>query len=273
MEALAAPLGVLIGLSLGAAGAGGSILAVPLLVYVVGLEAKEATSTSLAVVSAVSLAAMTLHWRQGRVMVRSGAVFGLSGVGASVGGSYLNRATDPRVLLLAFAGLMVAAAWGMIRSGRARSAESFQGASAGGRRLPGSAASWTAASWTAASWTKVALVAAGSLVGFVTGFFGVGGGFLVVPALALILRYPIHQAVGTSLLVISINAAVALASRAGGPMAPWHVMVAFTAGALVGVAIGTRIGATLQPQALSRAFGTLVLGIAVYTFVRTSLDF
>ena len=268
MEALAAPLGVLIGLSLGAAGAGGSILAVPLLVYVVGLEAKEATSTSLAVVSAVSLAAMTLHWRQGRVMVRSGAVFGLSGVGASVGGSYLNRATDPRVLLLAFAGLMVAAAWGMIRSGRARSAESFQGASAGGRRLPGSAASWTAASWT-----KVALVAAGSLVGFVTGFFGVGGGFLVVPALALILRYPIHQAVGTSLLVISINAAVALASRAGGPMAPWHVMVAFTAGALVGVAIGTRIGATLQPQALSRAFGTLVLGIAVYTFVRTSLDF
>ena len=268
MEALAAPLGVLIGLSLGAAGAGGSILAVPLLVYVVGLEAKEATSTSLAVVSAVSLAAMTLHWRQGRVMVRSGAVFGLSGVGASVGGSYLNRATDPRVLLLAFAGLMVAAAWGMIRSGRARSAESFQGASAGGRRLPGSATSWTAASWT-----KVALVAAGSLVGFVTGFFGVGGGFLVVPALALILRYPIHQAVGTSLLVISINAAVALASRAGGPMAPWHVMVAFTAGALVGVAIGTRIGATLQPQALSRAFGTLVLGIAVYTFVRTSLDF
>ena len=268
MEALAAPLGVLIGLSLGAAGAGGSILAVPLLVYVVGLEAKEATSTSLAVVGAVSLAAMTLHWRQGRVMVRSGAVFGLSGVGASVGGSYLNRATDPRVLLLAFAGLMVAAAWGMIRSGRARSAESFQGASAGGRRLPGSAASWTAASWT-----KVALVAAGSLVGFVTGFFGVGGGFLVVPALALILRYPIHQAVGTSLLVISINAAVALASRAGGPMAPWHVMVAFTAGALVGVAIGTRIGATLRPQALSRAFGTLVLGIAVYTFVRTSLDF
>jgi uncharacterized membrane protein YfcA len=110
----AAPLGLLIGLSLGALGAGGSILAVPALVYAAGESARRATTTSLLVVGAAALVGMAAHYRAGRVRVGTGVAFGLAGLGGSVAGGTLNRHVDPNLLLLAFSVLVVIAAWRMV---------------------------------------------------------------------------------------------------------------------------------------------------------------
>src|SRR5690349_629041 len=111
---LASPLGLLIGFSLGAFGAGGSVLAVPALVYAAGETARGATTTSLLVVGAAALVGMLAHYRAGRVRVGVGASFGLAGVGGSVAGSTLNRHLDPNFLLLAFSVIVVIAAWRML---------------------------------------------------------------------------------------------------------------------------------------------------------------
>ncbi|HEY5875969.1 MAG TPA: sulfite exporter TauE/SafE family protein, partial [Ilumatobacteraceae bacterium] len=112
---LASPLGFLIGLSLGALGGGGSILAVPSLVYAAGQTPKHATTTSLVLVALTALIGMVPHWRAHRVRFGAGLVFGLAGIGGSLLGSHWNSAADPDVLLLAFAGLMLVAAYGMWR--------------------------------------------------------------------------------------------------------------------------------------------------------------
>jgi uncharacterized membrane protein YfcA len=110
---LSLPLGLLIGLALGGLGGGGSILAVPALVYVVGLGAKEAVTTSLVVVGVVALGGMLGHWRAGRVRVAAGLWFGVAGVAGSLIGTRLNRTVDPNALLMAFAGVMMLVAWRM----------------------------------------------------------------------------------------------------------------------------------------------------------------
>ena len=117
---LAIPLGLLVGLALGALGGGGSILAVPALVYVVGLGPKEAVTTSLVVVGVAAIGGMIVHWRAGRVRVAAGLWFSLAGVTGSLLGSRLNRAVNPDLLLVAFAGVMVIAAWRMSSAARRR---------------------------------------------------------------------------------------------------------------------------------------------------------
>ena len=112
---LASPLGLLIGLSLGALGGGGSILAVPALVYAAGQSAKGATTTSLILVAITSVIGIVPHWRNRRVRLLPGALFGVAGVGGSLLGSHWNEAADPDVLLLAFSGVMVAAGVAMLR--------------------------------------------------------------------------------------------------------------------------------------------------------------
>ena len=114
---------------------------------------------------------------------------------------------------------------------------------------------------------KVAV--AGSAVGFITGFFGVGGGFIIVPVLSLILAYGIQEAIGTSLLIIVINSGVALASRVGDWGAPWDVTVPFTLAGLVVVIIGAHLGAKLRSNVLARTFAGLILALAVYTIARS----
>jgi uncharacterized membrane protein YfcA len=166
---LASPLGLLIGLSLGALGGGGSILAVPALVYAAGQDAKHATATSLVLVALTAVIGILPHLRAGRVRVAAGTVFGLAGIGGSLLGSRWNKAADPDALLLAFAGLMLVAAVAMWR--RTRTA-----APRPAPRAVGAAAAPTAPH-TAVHLdlpTVVKVVVAGSVVGLLTGFFGVG---------------------------------------------------------------------------------------------------
>ena len=299
---LASPLGFLIGLSLGALGGGGSILAVPVLVYVAGQGAKAATTTSLVVVGAISFGGMIAHWRAGRVKGGAGLVFGLAGVGGSLVGSALNRQVNPQVLLLGFAALMVVAAWRMLASQKAKSdsprsdpdelpihaaanvatstasidaggalaTAGGSGATSGGQRVAGGA---PAKGVTSPGFiqTAVRVVLVGTVVGFMTGFFGVGGGFVVVPGLVLALRFDMPVAVGTSLLVIVVNTIVALASRLATTGIPWGVAIPFTVAGLLGVGLGNRLASKVSGPVLIRWFAALLVALAAYTAIRSGM--
>jgi uncharacterized membrane protein YfcA len=283
---LTLPLGVLIGITLGAVGGGGSILAVPVLVYAVGLEAKAATTASLVVVGIAAIGGMVGHWRAGRVRVVAGITFGLAGVGGSVVGSLLNRSVNPHVLLLAFSALTVLAAWSMW-SRRRRHALVDRG---GDTTVP--AGQIAADGATVSSPSRPAdrpalessvlpsrpglvtigkVLAAGTVVGFVTGFFGVGGGFVVVPALVLALGYAMPVAVGTSLLVIAINSAAALLSRMATSGVDWHVALPFAGTAVVGSIVGKRIADQLPAASLMGWFVALLLVVAAYMAVQSAV--
>jgi uncharacterized protein len=266
VRALAAsPLGFLIGLSVGALGGGGSILAVPVLVYVAGQDPRAATTTSLVIVGLAAVVGMADHWRSGRVRVGPGLVFGLAGVGGSLGGSALNRRLDPDLLLLAFAGLVLVAAWRMLigcpSCTEVGEREAISGAGTtkvvAGLRVD------------AATVTKV--VVAGTVVGFFTGLFGVGGGFIIVPALTLGLHFAMPEAIGTSLLIIAVNSAVALGPRIGQGGVDWDMNVPFAISTVVGTLVGSRLADRLPARTMLRWFAGLLIAVAVYTAIRSGM--
>jgi len=247
---LASPLGFLIGLSLGALGGGGSILAVPALVYAAGQDPKGATTTSLVLVTITALIGIIPHWRAGRVRLAAGTVFGLAGIGGSLLGSAWNETVDADVLLLAFSVLMLVAAYAMWRRLAARTPTDVP-TEAIAVRLDAT--------------TAVKVVVAGSFIGLLTGFFGVGGGFVIVPALVLALGFTMPEAVGTSLLVIAVNSTVALATRLPGGSIEWGTVVPFTIASLIGVFIGSRLASTRDPSFLQKWFIGFLVVIAFYT--------
>ena len=268
---LALPLGLIIGLALGALGGGGSILAVPALVYVVGLGPEEAVATSLVVVGVAALGGMVGHWRAGRVRVAAGLWFGLAGVLGSLLGTRLSQTVNPDVLLLAFAGVMLLVAWrlwaaarapGRGRSGASSDSNGPAGAAVGGSAPAGTPPPGRGSGSQVSTVGKV--VAAGTAVGFMTGFFGVGGGFIIVPALVLALRFEMPVAIGTSLLVIFLNCGEALASRLATTGVEWHVALPFAGAAVEGSAPagtpppGRRIGSQVSTVAKVVAAGTAV---------------
>ncbi|MEZ5247673.1 MAG: sulfite exporter TauE/SafE family protein [Ilumatobacteraceae bacterium] len=256
---LASPLGFLIGLSLGALGGGGSILAVPALVYAAGQSPKEATTTSLVLVAMTAVIGILPHWRAGRVRLVPGLLFGLAGIGGSLLGSHWNRSVDQDVLLLAFSGVMLVAGWAMWRRNREAPAPAPRPVGA------------------AVAVTHVALdlptVAKGAgrrqLRRPAHGFFGVGGGFVIVPALVLALRFSMPEAVGTSLLVITINAVIALGSRLDAGAIDWGTVIPFTIASLGGVVVGGRLAGQVDARKLTRWFVWLLVAVAVYTAVRS----
>lgn len=259
---LASPLGLLIGISLGALGGGGSILAVPALVYAAGQDPKAATTTSLVLVTITALIGIIPHWRAGRVRFTAGALFGLAGVGGSLLGSYWNEAVDPDVLLLAFSLLMLVAAYAMWRRlpRQPRTAPRSVGAAAHADTAP---ADTSGLGLDLATVVKV--LAAGSFVGVLTGFFGVGGGFVIVPALVLALGFTMPEAVGTSLLVIAVNSTVALTTRLPGGTIEWGIVIPFTVASLIGVFVGSRLASTRDPSFLQKWFVVLLVAVALYT--------
>jgi uncharacterized membrane protein YfcA len=317
---LASPLGFLVGLSLGALGGGGSILAVPALVYGVGESPQAATATSLLVVGFAAMVGVIPHWRNGNVRMGAGVLFGLAGVGGSFVGTTLNGGVDGDVLLLAFSGFMIVAGAAMLRRSRraepadvepadaavpsVRSASTAASAGTSSVTAPAAGFSSGAGAATGAgdgaatgdrssigpltdvpmgpvasaeasgpadvgpSWdvaTVVKVVLAGSVVGLLTGFFGVGGGFVIVPALVLTLGFTMPQAVGTSLVVIAINAAVALAMRAGSSTIEWADAAPFLVTAVAGTIVGGRIAGRIDARRLTGAFVVLLVGVALYT--------
>lgn len=261
---LASPMGLAIGFALGALGGGGSILAVPALVYAAGQTPSDATTTSLLVVASAAAVGLVGHWRAGRVRWVPGIVFGLVGIGGSVVGTALNRRLDDDLLLAGFALLILVAAWRMATG--CPSCTRVGETSAVGqadRGEPASAVVTRPSRLTNRQLVTAAL--AGTAVGFMTGLFGVGGGFIIVPALTLVLGFNMPQAIGTSLLVITVNALVALVARGGPGAVDWDVALPFTVAALAGVLAGVRAADRLPAQTLLRWFAALLVAVAIVT--------
>jgi uncharacterized membrane protein YfcA len=256
--------GVLIGLSLGALGGGGSILAVPVLLAV-GQSAAQATTGSLVVVGVTSLAGAVTARRAGNVLLARGVAFGAVAIGGAVLGAHASAAVPEAVLLAAFAVLMIVVAGLMT----ARQLRNRHGGSAGAHadrpRLDDPIVTFSPTFMCQCPRALKVLVTA-TAVGLLTGFLGVGGGFLVVPALTLALALPMGYAAGTSLVVITITSAAALATRAGTGIAPdWWLVAALTVTAVAGSIAGARLAARTDTAKLSAAFTGLVILVAAYT--------
>jgi len=241
-------LSIVIGLLLGLLGGGGSILTVPMLVYVLHIEPKTAILTSFVVVGISSLMALIPHARRGAVCWKSGVFFGLSGmVGAFAGGRL--GAHLPSDLLMSLFGLV------SLLTGLMMLRSSMQPAKAVGTepvrvcplRVP-----------------YLRVLFDGFFVGALTGMVGVGGGFLIVPALALLVGLPMHGAVGTSLLVIAMNALAGLSGYSQHVELDLNLTGIVAVGAISGSAIGGLLSAYVQPALLRRGFGVMVVLVAGY---------
>jgi hypothetical protein len=246
-------LGLVIGALLGLLGGGGSILAVPALVYGVGQPLSVAVPTSLLVVGISSATAVLPRLRQ--VQWRLAAIFGAAGAIAAFAGTAVNRLLDPSIVLLGFAAVMVIAAVRMLRS-----SDDVGGSCA----LPGGGVNWRSCLPKAA--------ASGVVVGFLTGLFGVGGGFLIIPALTLLLGLPMLTATATSLIVIVINSAAGFTAHLGDANLDLQTAAAFTGAAVLGSLAAGQLAPGLPSQKLRRWFAYLVLAVAVYVAIQATLS-
>jgi uncharacterized membrane protein YfcA len=237
-------LSIGIGVSLGFFGGGGSILTVPLLVYGFGLDPKEAIASSLLIVGIASLSGAFAHWRRGNVRPKEGLAFGVAGmIGAFLGGR-ASAFIDGGVLLILFASMMLLTAVAMWR----------------GRRGDPSAAPPRPA--------YLKLAAQGIAVGSFTGLVGAGGGFLIVPALALWAGLPMAAAVGTSLLVIVLNCTAGFLGTLSHVHVDLTLVAAVTTAAVAGSFAGTRLAQVVDPASLRRAFAGFVLVMGSLILVR-----
>jgi uncharacterized membrane protein YfcA len=239
MSPIGLTLSVLIGLSLGFFGGGGSILTVPLLVYVFGCGPKEAIASSLLIVAVASVSAALQHWRAGNVRGQTALVFGVAGMAGAYAGGRVGALLDGGVLLLLFAAMMILTALAMWRG---RRAPARQG---GSRIVPGK------------------LVAQGLAVGSFTGLVGAGGGFLIVPALVLWAALPMPAAVGTSLLVITLNCLAGFSGYAFHVAVDYRLVAAVSTCAVAGSLLGSRLAHVVDPAALRKSFAAFVLVMGV----------
>jgi hypothetical protein len=243
-----AAIGLVIGLVVGAFGGGGGVLTVPVLVYLLGQSAQAATASSAVIVGCTAVVGVLARVRAGTIAWRTGLAFGAAGIPAAYLGSVLNQHVAGQVVLLAFAGLTLVASAAMLLGGGDPEPEDPAAPSTGSGALLTRPRTGTA----------MRVVGCGAAVGFLTGFLGVGGGFLVVPALVLVLRLPMIAAIGTSLLILSINAVAALASRAGLAGLDWPVVLPFALAAVLGTLAGKSVSDRLSSALLTRAFGVLL---------------
>ncbi|WP_099024187.1 sulfite exporter TauE/SafE family protein [Mycolicibacterium palauense] len=247
MIVLTLALAVVVGITLGILGGGGSILTVPLLAYVAGMDAKAAIATSLLVVGVTSAVGAISHAKAGRVHWRVGLIFGAAGMTGAYLGGLLARFIPGTVLLIGFALMMVATAIAMLR-GRKPAA---YGESRGGHSLH-----------------PVKIIAEGLVVGLVTGLVGAGGGFLVVPALVLLGGLPMPIAVGTSLVVIALKSFAGLAGYLSTVQIDWAMAGMVTVAAVIGGLLGARMTSLVNPESLRKAFGWFVLIMSSVIFAQ-----
>ncbi|MGI8436305.1 MAG: sulfite exporter TauE/SafE family protein [Chthoniobacterales bacterium] len=229
-----------IGLSLGLLGSGGSIITLPVLVYAAGVPASQAVGMSLGVVGGTTLVASVLNARSGQVHFKAALLFSGTGVLGALGGSQLTHLVSQPILLLIFAGLMLVVGLLMFRPRADRG--------------PDAEAECHWASCTAA----------GLFVGFLTGFLGIGGGFLIVPALLFFARVPLKRAIATSLVVITVTSAAGLIGHLRRTHFDWRIAGMFLVMAIVGMLAGRKFAGDLKTECLRRGFAWFVLAIALF---------
>ncbi|HKT33257.1 MAG TPA: sulfite exporter TauE/SafE family protein, partial [Nitrospira sp.] len=227
---LAIATGLPIGLQLGMTGTGGALLAVPLLVYVVGVTVQDAAAISLVVVAISSVVGAWEYGRMGEVRGKATLAFTWTGVIGAWGGAYGNHLLPKELLLIGFGFMLLLARWLMIRQRKLLEHQEVKGTCA--EHFPGSC------------WVKAAAV--GFAVGLLNGFFGVGGGFMIVTALALSLGFPTRLAIGTSLSIIAVIALAGIAGHLGFGAPNGRLTILVVLGSVVGMLLGTRV-ARLAP--------------------------
>ncbi len=247
---LGAGSGVLVGFSLGLVGGGGSILAVPLLVYLVGVPVPHlAIGTSAVAVAANAASSLLSHARAGNVRWPCASVFASVGILGAFAGAQLGKMVNGQALLAAFAVMMVVVAGLMLRR---REPDQDRRVRLGRENAP-------------------ALVATGFAVGATSGFFGIGGGFLIVPGLIFATGMPMLQAVGTSLVAVTAFGLTTAASYAMAGLVDWGLAAIFVAGGVAGSLLGARTGRALSVRRglLTKVFAGLILLVAAYVLARS----
>lgn len=234
MNTLALLGAALIGLSLGLTGAGGSIITLPVLVYLAGVAPKEAVGLSLFIVGVAALVGALQRIRGGGIHPQAALMFALSGMVGAAGGAMLTPLVSGRVLMIIFAALMLVVAVNMLIGKK-------DGLSPGAECKP------------------LRCLLAGLCVGVLTGFIGVGGGFLLVPALVKFAKLPLRQATGTSLAVIAFNSAAGFVSHFGEAPPRWPLAFVFAAIAALGVLAGTALAQRLPVARLRQGFAFMVI--------------
>ncbi|MEJ8278848.1 sulfite exporter TauE/SafE family protein [Pseudonocardia spirodelae] len=281
---LAGALGLVVGLVIGTLGGGGGVLAVPALVYALGQDARTATTGSIVIVGIISAAGVLARLRGRTIDWRTGVGFGVVGVPTAWAGSLVNRAVPQPVLLLSFAALTLLIAVLMLVRGsssarRTDGAGPSPGTPDGGSGVPaagggtsGATAVLEAPTRRRATVRRVAKIAgAGSVVGFLTGFLGVGGGFLVVPALTMLMGLSMPAAIGTSLLVLTFNSISSMGARIGHLDLDWAVIGPFAAVAVLGALGGKLVADRMSGAALNRAFAGLLVAVGLFVGVQSLL--
>jgi hypothetical protein len=251
--ALAVLFGLAIGLAVGMLGGGGSVLAVPVLVYVLGQGVAEATTASLVVVTAGAVAGGLGHAREGRVCWRHAGTFTAAALPGVVAGTLAGEAVSGKLLIGAFALVMLGAAaatWSKANEDSGKDDGTWEGGGAcPPLRMPRD-------------------LAAGIAVGFLTGFFGVGGGFLIVPTLAVALAFTMRTAVGTSLAIITATSLIGLVTHlVAGRGLDADITAAMTLACVVGALAGVAAARRVPQRVLGRGFAVLVTGVAAYLLV------
>lgn len=237
-------MSAVIGLSLGLIGGGGSILTVPILVYLLGVGPHEAVGMSLAVVGATSILGSYMHWRRDNVDISTGLLFGVAGIIGALLGSPLTKLVSPELLLLIFGLLMLVVAISMIWRRKHKISESTH------KPHP------------------VQGIIAGLGVGVLTGFLGVGGGFLIVPALVFFGGLNMKKAIGTSLFVIFLNCAAGLVGHMSQNIFDWGLTGSVMSLAVAGAIAGTILSHRIAAQRLQTMFAVLVLWVAAFLIVK-----
>jgi uncharacterized membrane protein YfcA len=240
-------VGSLVGLSLGVTGSGGSLIAIPLLVYVLGTSLQEAVSLSLALVAAAACIGAIESFRSGLVKVKAALLLGGTGMIGGWGGSLIHRLVREEITLLLFGVVMIVAAGQMWWRTTLREDPEER--------------SICADLFPRTCWVKVSGI--GLVVGLLTGFFGVGGGFVIVPALTLLLGFPMRVAVGTSLFIMTLIAMTGVAAYARLAPLDLRLLSFLIAGAAMGMLAGRQVSRTLSPRLLTRAFAVVAWAVAV----------
>jgi uncharacterized membrane protein YfcA len=256
MEIIGYIASILIGISLGLIGGGGSILTVPVLVYLFHVDPVQATAYSLFIVGASSLVGSWPKYKQGFVNLKTAIIFGIPSIAAVFAtrkfivpaipnelGEFAGIAiTKSLLMMMLFAVLMVAASFSMIRSKKNKETE-----------LEGEQ-----------KFNYPLILLEGSLVGVLTGLVGAGGGFLIIPALVMLSKLPMKQAVGTSLLIIAAKSLIGFTGDLGNRTMDWTLLLTVTALAIAGIFIGDKLSKRIDGNKLKTGFGWFVLVMGLY---------
>lgn len=275
MEILGYIGAVLMGLSLGLIGGGGSILTVPILVYLFQVDAVLATAYSLFIVGLTSLVGSFSHIKLGNIHWRTAIVFGIPSIisvfltrsflvpmipdpimtfGQDASGGAAFVLTKSVGLLLLFAVIMVMAAYSMIKPSKKASADQSTVVESDGQQP---------------KFNYPLILSEGAIVGVVTGLVGAGGGFLIIPALVLLAKLPMKQAVGTSLMIIAAKSLIGfVGDMRGNEVIDWSFLAVFSSIAVVGILIGSLLSKRIPGEKLKPAFGWFVLVMGTYIIIK-----